>query len=369
MLITKIKILLISFAVILLVNFGDFSSKDNISLERDLRITNPQSLNDNLFFGDIFDLVVDSQKNIFVADWQLKKLWIFNKKGDLIKQLGGGGKGPGEFSTLGSLTEAKGGKIAALDLSLLRITYFDSTHNALKAQVVNLAPKKSKTDYGATPIKIYSSSTSQNIYIEYNVSYSPGTSSVQRKRKIYVIKEKNLGSEPILNLPENDYLVEDTGGSIRVGPMPFGRKSLIQAHGNKIYVGWNDKISIRIYDSEGNFINEISDSNPNVSVTSNDIKNQDLSKFYLRHKDQFPKTFPAFDWFIVDYQGRIWVAANTEDRKNYSLRVFDKSGTLIAKTSLTKTVKLQVIRDGYAYGIQRAENGKKSVVRYKVTIN
>lgn len=84
---------------------------------------------------------------------------------------------------------------------------------------------------------------------------------------------------------------------------------------------------------------------------------------------QIYKTFPVYDWFVVDDQNRIWVAVNTEGRQHYSLRVFDEQGDLIAKTPFPKSVELQVIRDGYAYGIREAESGEQSVVRYEIKNN
>jgi len=155
--------------------------------------------------------------------------------------------------------------------------------------------------------------------------------------------------------------------------MPFGRKSLVEiGPDDRIYTAWTESLNIKIYNRDGEYLKSISDKIKSIRVSDTDLeqKNKEVSSFnYSNLRNRIPDTWPAFDWLEVDDKNRIWVATNTKNRQNYSLKVYNQKGKLITSTELGKSVELTEISDGYAYGIQKGDNGLQSVVRYKINFD
>ena len=78
----------------------------------------------------ITDIEIDTKGNYIIADgWQSKAVFIFNSKGDFIKELGQQGQGPGEYSTPESIDINSTGDIFVVDYSHKRINIYDSAYN------------------------------------------------------------------------------------------------------------------------------------------------------------------------------------------------------------------------------------------------
>jgi|GEM_PF-6986288 len=52
---------------------------------------------DTLFIGRVHDIQLIGNK-ILISDFFLKKIWLFSKELNLIKTIGGEGRGPGEYT-------------------------------------------------------------------------------------------------------------------------------------------------------------------------------------------------------------------------------------------------------------------------------
>jgi len=71
-----------------------------------------------------------------VADNAARQLLLFKHSGDLIKKVGGSGKGPGEYARISDLATNARGELLVLDNSLMRVTKFDSTGRYLESYTV-----------------------------------------------------------------------------------------------------------------------------------------------------------------------------------------------------------------------------------------
>jgi hypothetical protein len=92
------------------------------------------------------------------------------------------------------------------------------------------------------------------------------------------------------------------------------------------------------------------------------LKYEDLR----RSKTPVPKYLPVIDNFIVDSENRFWVSVNTKD-ENYRLwMIFNNKGEKIGEVKLHSSIRLEVITEGYAYGVKTDELGINSVVRYRI---
>ncbi len=59
--------------------------------------------NDELFFGNVVQVIGDGAGRVFVLDVQMEQTHMFSPAGDLIATLGGHGEGPGEVNNINSI--------------------------------------------------------------------------------------------------------------------------------------------------------------------------------------------------------------------------------------------------------------------------
>lgn len=359
------KITVLFFAINLLgnisfINVADSnrvqkdSVKNSINLVKDLEIGNS---NDGFIFGSLgLHVAVNTSGDIFIADIQNNKIQKFSEKGQFLNLIGKTGRGPGEFLDLADFKLDKNNQPIVLDLRLKRISIFDNSDYNSEATILidNPVPNHFVTE-------IYSLTKFKNSFLlGYTPSYSNSDRIISEDQLYFVFNEKIFSAkDPILIVPSDEIGLNREGGNISIRVLQFGRKSITRlGPDDKIYSGWNNKLNINVYSLDGAKIRSINEEVNNIA-----IRNSDINKSFGEVTHDY---FPAFDWFLVDDQSRVWVAVNTEDRQNYLLHIFDQNGELMDKINLPKAVELQVVKDNYAYGTKKAEDGTQSVVRYKI---
>jgi hypothetical protein len=106
-----------------------------------------------------------------------------------------------------------------------------------------------------------------------------------------------------------------------------------------------------------------------------EVRNGDVNKVLgaladelkkMVRKAKLPGTWPAFEDFVVDDNGWLWVDVVTDDRTRSSWLVVDRHGQHVATVFLSNNIALKVIRNGYAYGIEANELGVQKIVRYQI---
>lgn len=340
----------------------------NLQLEKDLTIGTEL---DKIFFGSIQNIDVDSNGLIYVSDWKTNNIRVFSKSGELIQTIGRRGRGPGEFEQIDGSGINHSGLLYAFDVNLIRVSIYDYQSKSVLRKTLNIPKLNNNTEYGSIPRDIIVFNQGGQFLLKYKTPFSPGTGQLERKQQLVLFNSNGeITKEPFITIREDQKLIRDQGGSISVRSMPFGRKSIVSiGPSNNIYIGWSEELDIKVYDDRGELINTISNQVEDVYISSDDLKHEDnqTTSFNLSDfEDQIPDTWPTFDWFIVDDKSRVWVAINTEDRQNYSLRIYNQEGKVINKATLPKAVNLKVVRNGYAYGIQEGKDGIQSVVRYNI---
>ncbi|MDX2263023.1 MAG: 6-bladed beta-propeller [Gemmatimonadales bacterium] len=80
---------------------------------------------DTLLFSEIRELAVDDQRRMWVYDPRLKQLFLFSPTGTLVKRIGRGGSGPGEFARSSGMVVYGGNGVALWDSQNSRISFID----------------------------------------------------------------------------------------------------------------------------------------------------------------------------------------------------------------------------------------------------
>ena len=329
---------------------------------------------DKIFFGIIQSIDVDTNGKIYVSDWQTKNVRVFSDEGKIVQKVGRSGRGPGEIQKISGSGINNLGELYTYDPNLLRVNIFSYGNSVEYLTSMSIPKLDNSTKYGSIPNDIFVLHNESSFILNYQTPYSPANGIAKRRENLVLFRKNGeKKSNSLLSLRADQKLVRQNAGSISVRPMPFGKRSLIEIGPNDhVFTAWTGELSIRKHDTEGEVVNTISDKIPSIKVTDSDIRreNKKLSGLELTdHLEKVPNNWPVFDWFEVDNKNRIWVAVNTEDRQNYSLRVYDQNGDKITQTSLPKTIEIKEIIDGYAYGIQQKKNDPQSIVRYKINID
>ena len=68
-------------------------------------------------FGQLAEVAFDAAGNLHVFDRQAQRIFVVGRDGELIRELGGPGEGPGEFTTSGAMAVFADGRVVVVDLS------------------------------------------------------------------------------------------------------------------------------------------------------------------------------------------------------------------------------------------------------------
>jgi hypothetical protein len=105
---------------------GTWGSTPKVELKFVRKLGDVDSDNENLAFQSPGDMVEDRAQNIYIADENDCRIMKFDKDGNFLKSFGRKGQGPGEFSSIRSLTIDSADQLHALDASQRRIQIFST---------------------------------------------------------------------------------------------------------------------------------------------------------------------------------------------------------------------------------------------------
>jgi hypothetical protein len=100
--------------------------KKTFTLKEDLAI-GVESGDDNLMFGSVADVGLDAAGNIFILDWEGKRVQVFDSQGKFLRSIvGKEGQGPEEVAELGGAAVSPSGMIAVLDRGGNKVLLFNA---------------------------------------------------------------------------------------------------------------------------------------------------------------------------------------------------------------------------------------------------
>lgn len=87
----------------------------------------------------------------------------------------------------------------------------------------------------------------------------------------------------------------------------------------------------------------------------------------IRNYD-LPETWPAIDSFLVDDEGRFWVATIIDDEEMFEWWVLDNQGNLLAKQTWPLSQRVEHVRHNFVYMREEDEMGLVVVVKYQLSM-
>jgi hypothetical protein len=116
----------ILFALFVFIAAGsNGGEKKTFILKEDLAI-GVESGDENLMFGSVADIGLDAAGNIFVLDWNSRRVQVFDSQGKFLRSIvGKQGQGPEEVAELGGVAVSPSGIIAVLDRGGSKVILFN----------------------------------------------------------------------------------------------------------------------------------------------------------------------------------------------------------------------------------------------------
>jgi len=329
---------------------------NELILEEEFRIDSSRS---DLVKAELSDLSmgdIDSDGNIYFVNSIRKSekiIYKFNKKGEFITCFCRKGQGPGEIQWVSYFGIEANNNIIISDHNSKKILLFDRDGKLIQ-----------ETHYNPIYDTIVPLENGKYLAYQFFTDLSRKTFS----RNIVLC---NSIFEEIKKL--DTCKVPDPFKLGRRGA-PLNAVFLFVVSKGKIYVGNEDRgYEIFIYDLNGNLLKKIRKEYESVKIPEKLIKER--RKRYEGTpglKVFFPVYYPAFNFFIIDDEGRLYVRTweKGENAGEYIFDIFNPDGIFIMRKSM-KTSGFPVfiearVNNNRLYCLREKESGYKELVVYKM---
>jgi hypothetical protein len=293
------------------------------------------------------DIKVTGDGEIYVIDWREDHLRVYDKNGKYLKTVAQKGRGPGEFETPASFDFLSDGRLAILDGRNRQVSILDENgvyHGGFKVE-----------GYCANLIV----DGQDQLYMEKTMPVEVDVLGVAQ-----VVENKlNIFCTDLDGRMIHDYgifrgtkmsFTRTKQGSMS-GSSPYAHRTVwtVDEEG-KMYLGYNEKYRLDVYDPEGELISGFG--------------REFMPIKYGAYKGGVnPEFWPAFSRHIFfDDEGNLWLRHYTgkeEEENLYEYDVFSPGGIYIRQVVVPH--RIHRIKDGRAYCIVRNEEGFYFIKRFR----
>ena len=246
---------------ILLVLFLGCSrqSQKKLSFQPELAIGKNTQI-EGAWFSSLGDFYVDADTTIYCVDMQDCKIKVFGKTGNYLFSFGRKGRGPGEFLYPVGIAVSSDGFVYILDKKRRNISKFTKRGQFLKSRtfIHNLA-RFEIFDSGNLIVEVVKFNRENLNRSLMELCLLDGNLKII-KPSIY---KGNLSNLIWINLDP------DHVGSFQIPFSPEVKWKIIE---NKLYVGYNEKFTVMVFDANGNHLKNITKEVKYKKVTNEERK-------------------------------------------------------------------------------------------------
>jgi hypothetical protein len=322
---------------------------------------------------------------IVVANTGSGELRVFDSTGRYLRAIGKRGQGPGEFGSLGTLWRIPGDTLVALDFQLLRFSLF-----APSGDFVRSTSGMVRSEHGRVGVSMRLLD-GRLVGTEGSFGDMKETSGPVRRvpMAVVVLQPGAEGFDTIAVVPGSEVypaLGREAGHEFpTVKGLEFGRQSVMATDGRRIFVGSNEPVGIRVYQSDGRLVRIIRSATPAEPVTEEHraqrirenlaslerqrAPSEQLKAEWRKNQEdpRFAETFPFYERLLIGTDGSLWVERprRTED-EGRGYVVYDSSGTAIATVRCPDRVRPYEVGPVEILGLWRDPEEVHHVRAYKV---
>jgi len=264
-------------------------------------------------FGDVRGIAADAER-IYVLDWQISTIRVFDHNGDFVRNIGRQGSGPGEFRDPVAIgVHEAGNRLFVRERAGGLVHLFSLAGDYLETVRVPLGG-----NYSA-PTKMLRITHDGDLYLFSTLYISAGHSPERVHMRYVMLGARSDGTViDTLNVPWYDFPVLQVQGTAlapRIN-VPFTpNKDWNLTHSGAMIGGVSDTYSFEIRHPDGRIL-RIARQTPPVPVQPEESRwHYETLTERMRRSDpgwiwrgpSIPEHKPAFESFIPDWSGRIWV--------------------------------------------------------------
>jgi hypothetical protein len=336
---------------------------------------------ENDMFGERVYFNVDDEGNIFVTDWDRKRIQKYGPDGKYLLTIGREGQGPGEFINVWEPEFAKDGNLYVIDISQKRISFFGRDGRYLK-----------QLGFPATNVSssLYMNSRG-HFLMAVDETKEEGEAGARWETTVGLYDDRFMSIEAFhrekheIKSPAGrgeDSLAQSLAASMSDTAFKPALHYLL-APNDEIFFGFSNAYEIKVYSSEGKLARIIRKDYDLAPVTAKDkeqfvnFQKAEFLRFLPPRAEnakkkaleliRYPKYKPAYQDFTVDDKGWLFVIVSSEGNESTVLDVFDAEGHYIARTEAPIPAEMLRFKRGKAYAIA-TEDGYKSVKRFSCTV-
>ncbi len=338
-----------------------------------VRIGSEEAADPVVLFGDVWDVTLDGLGRIYVLDRQPKEVRVFDRAGRHVRTLGREGGGPGEFRNPIGLDWGPEGKLWVVDVGNARYTVFDTAGNYLDSHRREIGgwgyPWGGSFDatghlYEPSYYRDPTTGDSKRAYIRHSVSDG--------------VVARDTFDLPHYEASESDYRIEVEGG-ITVVSIPFAPQLRWRFDGSDgLWFGVTDVYRLYHRGLGGDTIRLVEKRADPIPVEEGD--RDAVRERFARFGEQatnaiiarMPEVKPAFETFVIDRPGYLWVIQTSATQQDRSVRdvtfdIFDPEGRYLGAVAVDvgRYPPPRIIGD-HLVGVVRDEFDTPFVVLYRI---
>jgi hypothetical protein len=336
---------------------------------------------ENYMFGERVYFNVDEDGNIFVTDWDRKRIQKYGPDGKYLLTIGREGQGPGEFQNVWEPEFDKDGNLYVVDIAQKRISFFNRDGRYLKQigfPATNVSSSLYLNSQGHFVMAVdeieeegEAGNRWETIVGLYDDKFQPGEVFHRESHEI-----KTPGGREVDSIAQS---LAASMSDTAFKPAPH----YLLAPNDEIYFGFSNAYEIKVYSSEGKLARIIRKDFEVSPVTVRDkeqyenFQRAEFLRFLPAQVEnakkkalrliRYPKFKPAYQDFTLADNGWLFVIAASQYNGATVLDVFDAEGRYIARTEASIPSEMLRFKKGKAYAIV-TEDSYKIVKRFSYTI-
>lgn len=306
-------------------------------------------------FSEVSTFVVDDSETIYALDFKDRKIKVFDEAGQFVRSFGEHGQGPGELDMPATIHLTPADELIVEDAIARKLVYFTLEGSYIKH--ISLADRMALV----------------GLLMDPGGNFIGREMMLEGEKLFFEIKKFDPELKSLFPLDKIEFSIPVPGSGNKMNFMDMLSAYQFDSSGN-IYYSRNLDYEIKVYTPEGEHFKSIQKDYEPQKITEKDIEEmlERISNFgtmggvNVREMFEFPKTFPPFQSFTLDEEGRIFVRTweKGKNKDEYIFDVFDTEGVYIAR--FPSKMDIRVWKNGKAYSYEEDEEGLKIIKKYGV---
>lgn len=323
--------------------------------------------------------ITDEQDRVYIPDLN-NIIHVFDDSGRHIAQMGGEGRGPGEFQHMADF-QITPDYLYIYDKSLYKITAYSLKDLAYSHTILldkegweDVKPLQKSTighdffvtDEGEILMAFFSMVNLDIKTIEQDDLDKNSTI------QFYWLNPKGVViSDKVLEQSRKNRVIAKIWGLKTVTNFDFlGVPLLTASSEGRIAAAQSTEFKITIYSPEGRVTKVIDFPFTKAPLTREALVEEYKNGFPGKEKAlrdvDLPATRPALEKMFFDDQARLWVAAIASDLSTYKWFIFDIEGELLAHFTWARDKPIQDVNGGFMYALEKNEKEDRIIVKYEI---